>query len=91
MAIGEQDPKAHTARNDRNLFRFDLEDAELGVELEAPFLGHDQQLAIGIVEKASLHVGRGGIDVDRQAESRLRAPLPPMVNKPSTKSVGKAG
>ena len=60
-------------------------------ETQRPLLRHDQKLAVGVVEEAVGHRAVGGVKVNGQAGHRLGSPLPAIVTRPSTKSVGAAG
>jgi hypothetical protein len=61
----QNDAKAQAARNDGDFLRFDVQPSELRIEVEAAKLRHDEQLAIGAVEKSPVHGSIGGIQMDR--------------------------
>src|SRR4029079_6435594 len=68
-SLYQLDPKLDPARDDGNLARFDLDDAELGCEAQLSLLRHEQHLAIGIVEILLDHGARD--EIDMRAHSRL--------------------
>jgi hypothetical protein len=55
LAVGQVDGEAHAARDHRDLGRRDVDQPELGRDLEPSVLGDDQKLAVGVVEVAVLH------------------------------------
>src|SRR5438876_9754207 len=57
------DAELDPARHDADLARRDVENAELRANDEPPLLGHDEQLAIGVVKKAIGHRAIRGVDV----------------------------
>jgi hypothetical protein len=67
--VGQLDAKAHTAWNDHDLLRLDLEHAHLAAHAQSPLLRHDQQLAIGIHEEPIGHRAIGRIQVDARSRS----------------------
>jgi hypothetical protein len=73
--IGQRDPEADPARDHRDLVRLDLEHAELGRDVQASLLRHDQQLAIGVVEEPAVHVAVGRVQVDADARLRHRSAI----------------
>lgn len=65
--IQQLDAKAHAARNDDDLLRLGFEDAQLRDKALAALLQHDQQFAVGAVERAIGHRAVRGIDMARAA------------------------
>ena len=59
----------------RDFLRLDLEHAEFGRDAQPALLRHDQQFAVGVVEKAPLHRAVRGIDVNADAGLRRRAAI----------------
>ena len=55
------------ARDHRDLAGLDVDDAELGAQPQAPLLGHEHHLAVGVVEVLVLHRAGGEINVRRHA------------------------
>ena len=91
-AVGQLEAEAHAARNDDDLLRLGVDDAELGDEAVPALLRHDQHLAVGVVEGAALHRAVGGVDVGGGAGLRLRRRrCRPSSPGPATKSVGAVG
>ena len=86
--LADLDGEFHTARNHRDLARPGLDDAKLRPKRQHSLLRNDEQLAVGVIEKA---IGRGTIenidvDVDRvvaanreQALLRHRPRIPPQL------------
>ncbi len=72
-AIRKLHAKADAARNDGDLARRHLEPAELRQDVQRALLRHDEELAVGIVEKAVRHRAVGRVEVDREPRHRLGA------------------
>src|SRR6185295_19799766 len=71
--IQQLDPEAHAARDDDDLLRLRVDRAELGDEALPPELRDDQQLAVGVVERALLHRAVRRVDVRGSAGLGVRA------------------
>ena len=69
LFLCEDNAKFDAARDDADLARRDIENAEFRVKAKSAELGNDQQFAIGGVEETILHRGVGGVDVDGDALS----------------------
>src|SRR5690606_37314505 len=54
-------------RDNGDFLRFDLNDAQFGGQAHPPLLWHDEQFAISVIEKASLHGTVGDIQVNAHA------------------------
>ena len=91
LTVEQLDSKANAARDDDDLLRLDVDRAELGDEALAAVLRDDEQLAVGVVERALLHRAVRRVDVRRGAGLHRGPPLPAIVTRPSTKSVGSLG
>lgn len=59
-----RDPKAHSARDQHDLLRFDIEAPQLGGHVQPALLRDDQHLGVGVVENASLHRAVGALHVN---------------------------
>ncbi|KAG1243080.1 hypothetical protein G6F68_015937 [Rhizopus microsporus] len=70
-AVGQFPPEAHATRDHRDLLRLDLDHAHLGQQAQRAQLGHDQQLAIGVVEIAADHVAVGRVQLDAHPRVRI--------------------
>jgi len=70
LAIRQCHPEADAARDHRDLLRLHVEHAQFGFDVQPALLRHDQQLAIGVVEEAALHVAVGRVQVDADADAR---------------------
>ncbi|KAG1450372.1 hypothetical protein G6F57_016420 [Rhizopus arrhizus] len=70
-AVGQFHPEAHATRDHRDLLRLDLDHAHLGQQAQRAQLGHDQQLAIGVVEIAADHVAVGRVQMDAHTRVRI--------------------
>ncbi len=80
--VDELDAKSHAARQHRDFLRLDLKSAELRGQAQSPQLGHEQKLAIRVVEKAIAHGSVGAIPVDGTAGVQLRSSVAPDTGKP---------
>ena len=67
-AFQDLDPVDQAARDQRDLLRGQVDDAELGAEPQLAFLRHHQQLAVGRVEVLVDHRGGDQVDVARHAD-----------------------
>jgi hypothetical protein len=90
-AVRQLDAKAQAARQDGDLQRFDVQDAEFRQQPQPPLLRHHQHFRIGVVEIAPAHRPVGDVPVDRAAACAAAEPVPATVNRPSTKSSASAG
>jgi hypothetical protein len=63
-AVGQLDPEAHAARDQRDVSGRDVHHTHLGRDPQPAVLRHDQQLAVGGKEHARRHRAIGGIKMD---------------------------
>ncbi len=70
-AAAQLHPQLHAARDDGDLARLDVDDAELGPQPQLALLRDEQQLAVGVVEVFVLH--GAGDQVDMRGHAGLRS------------------
>ena len=68
--VEQLDAEADSARDDDDFLRLDVDASELGCTTQAPLLRDDEELAVGIVEKAIGHRRVCGVHVDAAAALR---------------------
>ena len=73
-AFDDLDAIDKAAREDGDLFRLQVDDAQFGAEPQAAFLRHHQQLAVGAEKILVLHGLRDQIDVRRHADLNVHVP-----------------
>ena len=73
-AVRQRHAELDPARDDRDLARCEVDQAELGCQMQATLLRDDQQLAIGIVEVLVHHVPASGIEVGGHAGAGAGVP-----------------
>src|SRR4249919_647416 len=71
LTIRQFDAEADAAWDHRDFVRLDIEYTELGGDMQAALLRHDQEFAVGVVEEAVLHRLVRRVQVD--ADAALRA------------------
>ncbi len=76
-AVQQLHTEAQAARHDGDLLRLDLEHAELRGEAQAPELRHDQQLPVGVIDKALLHRAVGDVPVNSTPPVLIRRSVSP--------------
>src|SRR5690606_23027080 len=64
LPIGQLYTQAYASRDDGDLLGFEFDDAQFCDQTQPSLLRHDQELAVGVIEKTPLHGAVGRIQMN---------------------------